>query len=87
MKRKFMTTSTTKVTASYDHMTWLDEDIDYPDGEVYEDYVKPILYDVLGRDEEDVREDLISLAYECESANEFRDKVTDYLKTELGFSR
>lgn len=101
MKRKFTVVASNKVCASYDNLIWLDDDNSYTDTEVYEDYVEPVLKDAMsdvgfdgdiediaeitGMGDIEVMEDLVSLAYECKSASEFRDKVTKYLKTKLRF--
>lgn len=103
MKRKFKVLASNKVCANYENLIWLDENAEYTDDEVYEDYVEPVLKDAMsdvnfvgdvediaeitGKGVAEVIEDLVSLAYECKSATEFRDKVTKYLKTELGFSK
>ena len=103
MKRKFTVLASNKVCANYENLIWLDENAEYTDDEVYEDYVEPVLKDAMsdvnfvgdvediaeitGKGVAEVIEDLVSLAYECKSATEFRDKVTKYLKTELGISK
>lgn len=100
MKRKFTVLASKRVCAGYDNLIWLDENAEYTDDEVYEDYVEPVLKDAMsdvefdgdvediaeinGKGDAEVIEDLVSLAYECKSAAEFRNKVTKYLKSELG---
>lgn len=100
MKRKFTVFSSSRVCANYNNLVWLDDDSSYTDVEVYEDYVEPILKDAMsdvgfygdiedvaeisGKGTIEVMEEAVSLAYECKSASEFRDKVTKYLKIELG---